>query len=364
MRLARRNSVLVVAALSAWFGGCVDAADSEELDAAQGALTSAQESGQELFEEETFDGNGRTCHRGDSGTLSPAEIEALFQENPNDPLFRAIDSDDGLGESYSRLRERATIRVVIPLPPNIRPLDDLEATHVVLNRGIPTTNNTSLDTILMYDGRADDLASQALGAVHDHYENGREPTQQELDDIAAFEETLFTSTMLADFAAGGEEPELPRAVTKQEKRGLSLYKKHCKSCHGGPMLNEDEKEPLDSVFRHFQSVRVGMLDTSVQVNPLREWAVIDPETGEVLQVIPVPFPDPGLALTTGNPGDFTGFKIPTLWGVKDTAPYFHDNSALTLAELMDHYSAFFQFNGQKPLTEQEKADLVAFMERL
>ena len=27
------------------------------------------------------------------------------------------------------------------------------------------------------------------------------------------------------------------------------------------------------------------------------------------------------------------FKIPSLWGVKQTAPYFHDNSAKTLEEL-------------------------------
>lgn len=59
------------------------------------------------------------------------------------------------------------------------------------------------------------------------------------------------------------------------------------------------------------------------------------------------------------------FKIPTLWGVKHTAPYFHDNSAKTLAELVDHYEFYFQQLGLPiELTEQDKADMVAFMELL
>jgi hypothetical protein len=31
------------------------------------------------------------------------------------------------------------------------------------------------------------------------------------------------------------------------------------------------------------------------------------------------------------------FKTPTLWGVKDTAPYFHDNSAKDLDEMLRQY---------------------------
>jgi cytochrome c peroxidase len=64
-------------------------------------------------------------------------------------------------------------------------------------------------------------------------------------------------------------------------------------------------------------------------------------------------PDPGRALITGViDGDpnadgapfFTSlnaFKIPTLWGIKNTAPYFHDNSAKTLEEVVDHYERLF-----------------------
>jgi hypothetical protein len=33
-------------------------------------------------------------------------------------------------------------------------------------------------------------------------------------------------------------------------------------------------------------------------------------------------PDLGRAAVTGNPEQILDFKIPTLWGIKDTAPYF------------------------------------------
>ena len=49
-------------------------------------------------------------------------------------------------------------------------------------------------------------------------------------------------------------------------------------------------------------------------------------------------PDPGRALITGKATgfeDLNAFKIPTLWGVAETAPYFHDNSAKTLDDVVE-----------------------------
>jgi len=59
-------------------------------------------------------------------------------------------------------------------------------------------------------------------------------------------------------------------------------------------------------------------------------------------------------------------QIPILRGVRRTAPYFHDNSAKTLEEVMDHYEQFFLIvsGGFLALTSQEKADMVAFMKLL
>ena len=70
------------------------------------------------------------------------------------------------------------------------------------------------------------------------------------------------------------------------------------------------------------------------------------------------------------------FKIPTLWGVKDTAPYFHDNGAKTLRDAVAHYQRFFNFTeAQDPvgsatlggfimLTDDDVDDIVAYLQLL
>ena len=83
-------------------------------------------------------------------------------------------------------------------------------------------------------------------------------------------------------------------------------------------------------------------------------------------------PDPGRALITGVANDvgvfdhLNAFKIPTLRGVRHTAPYFHDNSAKTLADVAAHYALFFRIvtGGFVNLTAQDQADMVAFMKLL
>ena len=58
--------------------------------------------------------------------------------------------------------------------------------------------------------------------------------------------------------------------------------------------------------------------------------------------------DPGRALLTGfvgGPGaqdDWNKFDVPALRGISNTAPYFVNNSAATLEEVVDHYAAFFK----------------------
>jgi cytochrome c peroxidase len=60
------------------------------------------------------------------------------------------------------------------------------------------------------------------------------------------------------------------------------------------------------------------------------------------------------------------FKISQLRGIRHTAPYFHDNSAKTLEDVAAHYARFFDFvtGGFIVLTEQDQADIVAFMKLL
>jgi len=98
--------------------------------------------------------------------------------------------------------------------------------------------------------------------------------------------------------------------------------------------------------------------------------------------------DPGRALLTGFVGgpapldDWNKFDVPGLHGISRTAPYFHNNSAATLDEVVDHYIEFFkrvQANSaagvvppaastdgvhfdRRPLLE-ERAALIAYLRR-
>lgn len=75
--------------------------------------------------------------------------------------------------------------------------------------------------------------------------------------------------------------------------------------------------------------------------------------------------DPGRALITGTPADIGSFKIPTVWGAKDSAPYFHDNSSKTLEAMMEHYDLLGNaFAPEFDLTEQQKADIIAYVKLL
>jgi cytochrome c peroxidase len=48
--------------------------------------------------------------------------------------------------------------------------------------------------------------------------------------------------------------------------------------------------------------------------------------------------DVGLAAATGRYEDLHKFKVPQLRRVKDLGPYFHDNSANTLEEVVDYFN--------------------------
>ena len=60
----------------------------------------------------------------------------------------------------------------------------------------------------------------------------------------------------------------------------------------------------------------------------------------------------------------TLFKTPSLWGIKHTAPYFHDNSSKTLEEVAEQYRIFFETEAGINLTPQDEADIVAFLKLL
>jgi hypothetical protein len=345
--------------------------------------------GKQLFRRETFGGNGRTCmtcHSSETGTISPEDAQRRFAENPQDPLFLHDGSDDGKGSGVTRMLADATILVEIPLPENVSLADDPTARSVVLRRGIPSTLNTpALDPVLMSDGREPDLETQAMNAIRGHAQRNEPPSEKDLRRIAAFEQgdSFFSSKALKRFARTGHAPELPQGVTESEKRGRRFFENvafdpvtkagSCAACHSGPMLNQTNEflpVPLPPGSR-FQSVLVSELNTAG--NPVRDFIFRNPDGTTTV----ISSPDPGRALITGEARVFpfdnvNAFKIPSLWGVRRTAPYFHDNSAKTLEELVEHYKKFFiaastPAGGGEPtivLTDQDMADIVAYLKLL
>jgi hypothetical protein len=344
--------------------------------------------GRRLFRKETFGGNGRTCetcHSPSTGTLSPEDVRERLRD-PTDPLFLHDGLDDGVAGT-SRIAQHATIRIVRPLPPNVRIADDLSATSVVLLRGIPSTLNTpALDPALMYDLRARTLADQALGAIHDHAQNSVEPTQEQLALIADFQRTdkrFFSSDVLRDFASGGPAPVLPPGRTASEQRGRLMFVEAeitpgstqgiCAQCHTGPMLNQTS--PFNTGAPPGARIaNIGVSERNLLNLPVYTF-LVDNGAGDVRAVTT---PDLGIPLTNPrppgvpppsvrHPAFFANFfKIPSLWGVRKTAPYFHDNSAKTLEEVAAFYTNMFANNPDFPvqLKAQDEIDMVAYLKLL
>jgi hypothetical protein len=357
----------------------------------QGDSVKERKSGKFLFENETFGGNGRTCltcHSRETGTVSPEDAQRRFVENAGDPLFVHDGSDNGAGQGVTRILANATILMEIPLPGNVRmakddPVDP-KARSVVVRRGIPTTLNTpALDPVLMLDGRQPTLEAQALGAIRDHAQSREVIPHADLRALKQFQMTdaFFTSAALRDFARGGPAPGLPEGTTASEQRGRHFFEHAdprnaandglCATCHSGPLLNQaNEFLPLVGVNlpegSRFQTVGVSEFNTLG--NTVRHF-VFHAADGTKKHLSS---PDPGRALITGvidDAGKFdsvNAFKISVLRGISRTAPYFHDNSAKTLEDVMVHYAKFFAIvtGGAVQLTPENQADIVAFMKLL
>ena len=65
-------------------------------------------------------------------------------------------------------------------------------------------------------------------------------------------------------------------------------------------------------------------------------------------------------MVTGKCADIGKVKIPGLRNLSARPPYFHNGSSATLMDVVNFYDQRFNMS----LTEQEKADLVAFMNAL
>jgi cytochrome c peroxidase len=347
--------------------------------------------------------NGRACadcHMPtDHFQMSPAGVEARFQalqqlrlEHPDadDPLFRPIDADDfrtnGANASdYSNLRENGLVRVTLPLPRNIKLVDPATGlvtgeTFVDVWRMVPTVNDVRLTGPegdlnpwfrgpnatggYQLDGRFATLQEQAAGALLSHAELPTAAPPRLLDDLAAFQNALFTTVQvrdLADAIARGDAvlPDPDPPLDAFETQGKEVFARACAQCHGGP----SQSNATIPVIR-FHDISSGCprpIDTrppDVTVPARFAYAPCPPRLARNARTYEITLPngskirrtssDPGRALLTGFVGgpapqdDWNKFDMPSLRGISRTAPYFHNNSAATLEEVVDHYIEFFK----------------------
>jgi cytochrome c peroxidase len=126
------------------------------------------------------------------------------------------------------------------------------------------------------------------------------------------------------------------ALSADEEAGLWIYegRGRCWRCHNGPNFSDES----------FHNTGVGVVDGA---------------------------PEPGRFAITGEEGDQGRFRTPGLRMLTRTAPYMHDGSLATLAEVVEFYREGGKANshlsdrmGPIELTDDEAAQLVAFLEAL
>jgi cytochrome c peroxidase len=340
--------------------------------------------------------NGRACadcHMlTDHFQLSPASVDARFRilqlrrrwdPDADDPLFRAIDADDFRtnGENatdFSNLRKNGLIRVVLPLPPNVRLIDpatNQPSGEMVADvwRAVPSVNDVKLtgpDGVnpwprgpnetggYQLDGRMATLQDQALGALVNHAQIQSAPPQEFLDDLASFQRVLFTNHRVRELSdavsQGTPLPDPDPPLNELEQQGKVVFERACAHCHGGagqsttqaPVIrfhdiNTQCPRPVDTVT----PARFTFAPCSPGLERNARTYEITLANGTKLRRTSS---DPGRALLTGFVGgppptdDWNKFDVPGLRGIRNTAPYFHNNSAATLEDVVDHYIEFFK----------------------
>ena len=130
--------------------------------------------------------------------------------------------------------------------------------------------------------------------------------------------------------------------------GLASLTGTCGTCHDSPNVG-------DHSFPAPLNIGVGDLTSPLDVSYLPVITLRNNTTGATVQTT-----DPGRALITGLWADVGKVKGPILRGLAARAPYFHNGSAASLSDVVTFYDKRFNV----AFTDQEKADLVAFLNSL
>jgi cytochrome c peroxidase len=235
------------------------------------------------------------------------------------------------------------------------------------------------------DGRIDTLQNQALSALRNHAGVAVDPPASFLDDVTAFQQTQFSSPsvkLLSDaIAAHTSQPPDPDPVLNAlESSGKAVFNRACAQCHGNlgshpsgsaPIAQGTPGTPTALIRYHdIATTCPRPVDTASpprflfaacsasQMENVRTYEItnsgVDPSGTPCGGAPPQPAcvtrvttSDPGRMLLTGypvpgGPGDIQHFDNPSLRGIARTAPYFHNNTAATLEEVLEHYKQFYK----------------------
>ncbi len=218
-------------------------------------------------------------------------------------------------------------------------------------RNSPTVYNAGFHFRQFWDGRAADLAEQAKGPVLNPIEmampdeastvavlrsipgyveafktafpDSKKPVTYDhmAQAIAGFEAGLTTPGRFDEFLSGKAD-----ALNEQELRGLNTFiAVGCTTCHMGTAVGGTMYQKL------------GLLK-------------------------PYPTEDTGRHVETKIDADKFMFKVPSLRNIAKTGPYLHDGSVDSLEQVVKIMDEYQTAGG--PLTEQELADIVAFLNSL
>ena len=220
------------------------------------------------------------------------------------------------------------------------------------NFNAPTTFNAAFNFRQFWDGRAVTLADQALGPIENELEMAHtlpaviDMLEQDASypaEFAAVYPDGITVTNMADAIAYFQRVNFTRPTTpfvrhlageqgqlsEQALRGWERFEEvGCVTCHNGINLGGNSYQQLGSALNYFVDGRIA-----------------GPR-------------DDGVFARSGRRSDKNVFKVPTLHGVAETAPYFHDGSVDTLESAIQKMG---EHQLGRVLSQQDIDDIAAFL---
>ncbi|HEY1579968.1 MAG TPA: hypothetical protein VGF82_23115 [Terracidiphilus sp.] len=243
-----------------------------------------------------------------------------------------------------------------------------------------------LTTAQVWDNRAGFLAAGANGGPMALVSQSYFPGVNDSLTPSMFSPTIFTlfdqweeqkhswpSGMQRAQIAAGEKIFNSFPINITDVRGLNdnaalgkpaVIVGTCGTCHDTPNVgNHSLPVPLDIGTGHspaYESnaqIRSALAQLSFPDLPVyRVSGCTDPFSGENTLYTT----DLGKAMLSGQCSDLNRIKGPILRGLGARAPYFHNGAAASLNELVNFYNQRFNMR----LTDQQKADLIAFLNSL